>query len=147
MSSYRKERIAGVVRQVVASAISYKLHDPRIAPMTTVTRVEVSRDLLYATIFLSVQGDEAMERRTVQAIRHASGLLRRMVAAELQLRQSIALRVELDEGVKEARRMFELLNENLRENPSLAEPEITTPDAKPKEAQPEARMKTWKENE
>ena len=49
MKSYRPERVANVVRSVVSDAIAMKLSDPRIAPLSSVTRVEVSADLEHAT--------------------------------------------------------------------------------------------------
>lgn len=119
MSTYRKEKVASVVQQIVSEAISHRLNDPRVAPLTTVTRVVVTGDLLVARIYLSVQGDDVVERRTLTGIRRATGFLQRMVARELCIRQCPELRFEIDAGVKGARRTLELLAENRRREPEV----------------------------
>ena len=119
MRPYRKKQVGSVIRHVVGEAIAHRLHDPRVAPLTTITRVDVTGDLSIARIFLSVQGSEAAERRTIGALRHARGFLQRELARELALRQCPELRFEIDQAIKEARRTLELLEENRRREPEL----------------------------
>lgn len=121
MRPYRKEKLARIVREVVCEMIAHKMHDPRIDPMTTITRVEMTGDLLIAKVYLTVQGSDTDQRRTLQGIQHASGFLQRQVAQELQIRHCPTLRFEIDHGVIGARRTFELLAENRRLDPTLAE--------------------------
>lgn len=123
MRPYRKEKVASVVRRIVSEAIVHQLHDPRVAPLTTVTRVEMTGDLLIAKVYLSVQGEGAAEERTLQAVRHAAGYLQRMVARELPVRQCPALRFEIDKRVKGTRRTMDLLAENRRNEPQTLGPE------------------------
>ncbi len=123
MRPYRKEKVASVVQHVVGEAIAHRLHDPRVAPLTTVTRVEMTGDLLIAKVYLTVQGDEAVERRTLAGIQHAAGYIQRMLASELPLRHCPELRFEVDESIKQVRRTMELLAENRRREPELYEPE------------------------
>ena len=101
--------------------IAHKLHDPRIDPMTTITRVELTGDLLIAKVYLTVQGSDTDQRRTLQGIQHAAGFLQRQLAQELQIRHCPTLRFEIDHGVIGARRTLELLAENRRRDPTLAE--------------------------
>jgi ribosome-binding factor A len=110
-----------VIQQVVGETIVHRMHDPRIAPFTTVTRVDITGDLAIARVFLSVQGNDAAERRTLEALRHARGFLQREVARELSIRQCPELRFDIDRAAKEARRTFELLEENRRREPQLYE--------------------------
>lgn len=123
MRPYRKEKVASVIRQVVGEAIVHRLNDPRVAPLTTVMRVEVTGDLLLARVYLSVQGDQATEQRTLRAMRHAAGYMQRMLARRLPIRQCPELRFEIDAGVKGARRTMELLAENRRSEPELFGPQ------------------------
>jgi ribosome-binding factor A len=119
MRPYRKKQVGSVIRHVVGEAIAHRLHDPRVAPLTTITRVDVTGDLSIARVFLSVQGNEAAERRTIGALRHARGFLQRELARELVLRQCPELHFEIDRAVKEARRTLELIEENRRREPEL----------------------------
>ncbi len=131
MRPYRKQRVATAVRHIVSEAIVHGLNDPRVAPLTTITRVEMTGDLMIANIFLSVQGGKAVEGRTLAALKHATGHIQRMVARELSIRQCPALRFELDEVAKGTRRTMDLLAENRRTQPELFEP------PEPTESQPE----------
>jgi len=121
MRAYRKEKVSSVVHQIVSETIAHRLNDPRVAPLTTVTRVAMTGDLLVAKVYLSVPGDEATERRTLTAVRHASGYIQRMVARELPVRQCPELRFEIDAAVKGVRRTMELLAENRRREPESFE--------------------------
>ena len=139
MRLYRKEKVASVIQHIVSGAIVHRLHDPRIDPLTTVTRVEMTRDLAVARVYLSVQGGDSVERRTLRAVRHAAGFIQRMVAHELPLRQCPTLHFEIDEGVKGARRTMELLAENRRNEPGLSgsdDPEEWNPLKRDEKANP-----------
>ena len=58
MNNKRINRISGEVKKVVSELLYNGLKDPRINPMTTVTSVEVTRDLSYANIYISVLGND-----------------------------------------------------------------------------------------
>ena len=123
MRPYRREKVASVIRQVVGGAIVHRLHDPRVVPLTTVTRVEMTGDLMIARVYLSVPGDEAGERRSLRALQHAAGYIQRMVAGELPLRHCPELRFEIDKAAKHVRRTMELLAENRRKEAESFDPE------------------------
>lgn len=123
MRPYRKEKIASVIRNIVSEALHHKLNDPRIAPLTTVTRVEMAGDLSIARVYLSVAGAGGAERNTMRAVRHAGGFIQRMVARQLSLRQCPELRFEIDEAAKYLHATMGLLNQNKQERPELFEDE------------------------
>ncbi len=123
MKPYRKEKVASVIQEIVTEAIARKISDPRVSPLTTVTRVKVSGDLLAATVYLTVSGDEAAERRTVEAMQHAAGYVKRMLAQELGIRQCPDLRFEADESLKKIKHTLDLLRENRKTRPDLFPPE------------------------
>lgn len=112
MRGYRPERVGSLLREVLSAEICFRLQDPRVEPLTTITRVEVTGDLSIARVFLSVPGGEAAERRTLAALVHAGGFLRRVAAREVPLRQTPELRFEIDESTKTARETWELLRQN-----------------------------------
>ena len=106
MKRFRKERIASIVRDVVAQAVQHRLNDPRVSPMTTVTRVEMTGDVQFADVYLSVPGGDIEERKTLAAIKHARGFLQRLVARELSIRQCPELRFDIDERAIKVRQMM-----------------------------------------
>lgn len=120
MRGYRKERVASLVHEIVSEAILRRINDPRVSPLTTVTRVQISGDLTIATVYLAVCDDSAVERRTITALRHAGGFIQRMVAKGLDMRQCPELRFEVDEQLKKVKHTLQLLDENRRNLPDLA---------------------------
>jgi ribosome-binding factor A len=98
--SRRTERVASLIRSVVADAIHNRLSDPRIESLTSITRVEVSADLSVAHVYVSVMAEEPRQKLSVQALRHASGRLRSLVAEQVVLRQAPALDFRLDGSVQ-----------------------------------------------
>lgn len=121
MKPYRKQRLASLVRDIVADAVHHRIHDPRVAPLTTVMRVEMSGDLQIAKVYVTVPGGEAAERRTLAAIKHAGGYIQRRVAHELSIRQCPELRFEIDERAKRLQETMQLLEENRRKHPEWFE--------------------------
>ncbi len=115
MKSFRPERVAQLVRAVVSDAISHKLSDPRIEPFSSVTRVEVSRDLEHAKVFVSVMGDASVRRRTMHGLNSAAGHIQRLVARQLPIRHCPQLSFHLDESIKRAVETIQLIDETMAE--------------------------------
>jgi len=120
MKAFRKERVAGLVQEIVTDAIARKISDPRVSPLTTVTRVKMTGDLLIATVYLTVPGDDdAAERTTVRAMQHAAPFIRGMLARDLGMRVCPEVRFEADEQLKKVKHVMGLLGENRRTRPDL----------------------------
>lgn len=131
---FRKERVAGAIHEIVSDAIARRINDPRLAPLTTVSRVTVSGDLMVATVFLTVVGGETAERRSLAAMQHARGFVQRLVAQQIDLRQCPEIRFELDEVARKVRETMLLLDENRRNEPHLfTDGQSTGPEGAPEE--------------
>ncbi len=81
----RKDKVQEVIKQEVGTIMREDLSDPRIG-FVTVTRVEVSPDLKYAKIFVSVLGEAKQCKATFKALRSATGYTRKLLAERLRLR-------------------------------------------------------------
>jgi ribosome-binding factor A len=115
MKSYRPERVAHVIREVVSTAISNKLNDPRIEPLSSVTRVEMSADLEHAKVWVSVLGNAAAGRKTIAGLKAATGYVQRLVGAALTLRTTPHLTFYLDESLKKAAETIRIIDESMDE--------------------------------
>ena len=122
--SRRTERVASLIRTVLADAIQSRLSDPRIEPLTSITRVEVSADFAVARVYVSVMAEGERRKLSVAALRHAAGRLRSMVAHEVALRQVPQLDFQLDESVRrsfETVQQLDRMMEELGEQPACGE--------------------------
>ncbi len=89
------------MRQIVGELILTKLSDPRIDRVrTSVTRVEVTEDLLTAKVYVSVMGTKGQQNRTIAALSHASGHVQELMAKKISLRHTPILTFALDAEFK-----------------------------------------------
>jgi ribosome-binding factor A len=112
MSSHRVERVAEAIREVVAQSVLFEVADPRVQGVT-VLRADVTGDLRNATVFVTVMGTPAEQKRAMHGLASAAGFLQARVAARLQTRHTPVLRFKVDEGVKKSVEMSRLIDEAL----------------------------------
>jgi len=98
--AYRMQRMASVIRQVVSDCIANRLSDPRLARFITVTRVELSPDLSFANVYLSIMGTEAQAQTSMKGMNSARGMIQSTLARELDVRQCPQIAFHLDKGLK-----------------------------------------------
>lgn len=111
-SKRRPDQIGETIRQIIADALLHDLRDPRIAGFVTVTDVQVTKDLSYATVRFSVMDqDEAARQSALVGLQSAAGFLRSRVSQALSTRIVPELRFELDRGREHAARINEILGE------------------------------------
>ncbi|MCK4340393.1 MAG: 30S ribosome-binding factor RbfA [Phycisphaerae bacterium] len=126
----RTERVSSLIRTIIAEAIQTRLSDPRIPPITSITRVEVSADFSVARVFVSVLATDVEDeaRRKIKrelclsALRSASGYLRRLLGRELTLRKTPVLDFQLDESVQGSIETIQLIDRVMEELDAEAEP-------------------------
>lgn len=112
----RTERVASLIQDTIGQVLLTKLSDPRIDPArTSVTRVAVPEDLLTAKIYVSVLGTDAEARRTLRALRHASGHVQELMMRQISLRHTPILDFELDTGFKRTLQTLEIIEQAMDE--------------------------------
>ena len=87
-NSIKNTRINAEVMKELANLIRGEIQDPRIAPMTCVTDVEVAPDLKTCKVYISVLGDEEKRAETMEGLRCAEGYMRHQLAETLNLRNT-----------------------------------------------------------
>jgi ribosome-binding factor A len=109
MPSHRSLRVAEAIREVVATAILHDVADPRVRSVTVV-RVEVTSDLRFATVFVSIMGSESERKRSLRGLEHAAGFLQARVAARLQTRFTPVLSFKYDDSVRKSVELSRLID-------------------------------------
>jgi len=85
-----------------------RIKDPRVG-FVTITKVEVTRDLSFATVYFSVMGSEEEKEETLQALEHASGYIQGQLGKGLRIRKVPRLRFKVDRNLEHSLRISELL--------------------------------------
>ena len=107
--SKRTQQVADEIRRILGEVIQYELKDPRVG-FATVVGVDVSGDLQHAKVRISVMGDEAQRRETMEGLERAKGFMRRQVAQELRHLRSIPdLQLVLDTSLDYSLHIDEVL--------------------------------------
>jgi ribosome-binding factor A len=133
MPTHRSLRMAEAIREVVATAILFDIADPRVRSVTVV-RVEVTGDLRFATVFVSIMGNEGERRRSLGGLDHATGFLQARVAARLQTRFTPVLSFRYDDSVRKSVELSRLIDEAIASDRHPAAASAETLAAGPEEA-------------
>jgi ribosome-binding factor A len=106
--SYRMRRIDEALKEIIGTALTQELKDPRIG-FVTLTGVETASDLSHAKVFVSVYGKQAEKDATLEGLRAARPYLQRLIGDELPLRRIPTLEFVYDESVDQGMRIQALL--------------------------------------
>jgi ribosome-binding factor A len=111
MLGRRIDRIEEQLRIELSEIIEREIQDPRIG-LTTVTAVKVSPDLRHARVFISVLGDAAQRKKTIEGLRSAAHYARRSLSKRLHhLKRIPDLSFDYDETIEKGIRIEELLEQ------------------------------------
>ena len=105
----RSRRVAEAVKRALAPIVS-ELGQAYDLGMLTLTRVDVSRDLKNAVLYVSSLGPGAQPDSVVVSLREHMAPLRRALAIAVKLRAVPALSVRYDDTVEKAARLDALLD-------------------------------------
>ncbi len=103
----RAERVALQLRKELAWVLEREMQDPR-AHMVTISRVEVSRDLSHARVFVSAPEDHPM-KEVLAVLNHAAGYLQIRLGERVRMRYLPRLRFQEDKALGKASRIDALL--------------------------------------
>ena len=113
MSTRRQIQVAEEIQQIISVLLQREIKDPRLG-FVTVIKAEVTSDLKYSTVFVSVLGSAEEQKSSMEALTSSRGFLRRELAGRMGMRYVPELRFKLDRGVEYSDQINRLLNE-LRE--------------------------------
>ncbi len=99
-NSIKYSRMNGEVMREISRIIAYDIKDPRIPPMTSVVSVDVTADLKYAKVYVSVLGGEEERKRTAEGLRSASSHIRSCLAKNLNMRNTPELTFVMDDSIE-----------------------------------------------
>ncbi len=98
------------------SMVLRELKDSRIPMMTSVVAVNVTNDLRYAKVYVSVLGDEETKKKALQGLKSAAGFVRREMGRRVQMRITPEFIFELDNSIEHGAYINELLKKSNKGN-------------------------------
>lgn len=116
MNKKRLNRISEEIKRVVSELIQREIKDPRINPLTSVTRVEVTNDLSYANIYISVMGKEEDKENTLTGLKSAKGFIRREIGNRIELRHAPEPIFHIDASIEQSLYISKLIDKVNKED-------------------------------
>jgi len=112
MEGVRKKRVESALQNKIGSMIiGSEINDPRIHTMLTVTKLDISKDGVYADVFISSLQPENSLSTSIEALNHAAGFIQKHISKSIKLKNTPKLRFHIDTSIREG---FEI-NEKMKD--------------------------------
>ncbi|HIF9470838.1 TPA: 30S ribosome-binding factor RbfA [Photobacterium damselae] len=112
----RTQRVAQQLQKELAVILQRELKEPRLA-MTTISSVEVSRDMGYAKVYVTffVIGDQS-EEESLAILREKAPYIRSLLGKQIRLRVTPELTFIFDQSLTEGMRISNLVSKVVRDD-------------------------------
>lgn len=115
MASYnRTQRIGEEIRKVVSTMLISGIKDYRINSLISVTDVEVTTDLSYAYVYVSILGGN--RESSMAGLKNACGYIRKEVGKNVKLRHTPEIIFKIDDSIEKGMYMESLIKKVNKEN-------------------------------
>lgn len=111
MAIQRTDRLNSLLKEVISEVIRKDVRNPHVNELVTVTRVDISKDLHYAKVFVSIIADAPVKAETIAALQSAAGFIAVNASKKVVLRYFPELTFKLDDSVDNHMRIASLLSE------------------------------------
>ena len=110
-AGHRSGRNNSDIERVLGEIIRRDLKDPRIGLITSVVKTETTKDLSECKVYISVLGDEKVQKDTFEALGRAGGFIRHRLAEILNLRNTPQLHFIHDRSIEYGVNMSKKIDE------------------------------------
>lgn len=111
----RTNRISEEMKKEISGIIQNELKDPRLPQMISVISADVTKDLRYAKVYISVLGSEEDKKNALHGLKSAAGFIRREIGHRMQLRYAPEILFELDNSIERGVYMSKLINDTMKD--------------------------------
>lgn len=109
MAKKRTLRLNSLLKEVISEVIHKDVRDPRLASFTTVTGVDITRDLQHAKVYISVIGTPEQKKECIEALQSAAGFIAISSSKKVVIRYFPSLTFKLDDSVEKHAAIDDLL--------------------------------------
>ncbi|MCE5293716.1 MAG: 30S ribosome-binding factor RbfA [Chlamydiales bacterium] len=110
MATDRVLRLNSLLKEVISEVIHRGIHHaPYINEFITITRCEITADLSFATVYVSILGTEPDKLKAMEALQQNTHQITMMASKKMRIRHFPALTFQIDTGLEKQMRIEELL--------------------------------------
>ena len=110
MAKHRTDRINEEVMRATAEIVR-ELKDPRIPLMTSIVKVEMTPNLKFAKVYVSVMGEPSEQTDCIKGLKSAAGFIRREVGRRVNLRSTPEFHFVIDDSVARGAHIAKVLKD------------------------------------
>lgn len=110
MTGRRVPKLNALLQEVISEVLTKDLHHLSGIPnFVSITHVEITSDLSYAKVFISVIGDEKQKRMACAVLQEHAGQIAHIASRKVVMRYFPKLDFLIDEGLEKQLRIQEIL--------------------------------------
>ncbi|WP_036728781.1 30S ribosome-binding factor RbfA [Peptoniphilus mikwangii] len=111
MNNKRTHQISEEVRRAISDIVQHKLKDPRIPDIISISHVDVTNDLSFAKVYISILGDDNKIEEAINGINSAKGFIKRELAKLVKIRAIPELIFVKDDSIEIGMKMSKIIEE------------------------------------
>jgi ribosome-binding factor A len=105
----RTDRLNSLLKEVIAEVIMRDVRTPKVSTLVTVKKVEITKDLHYAKVYICLVGSPTEKAQTLKALQSAAGYISTQAAKKVVMRYFPHLTFHLDDTLEDELRIHTLL--------------------------------------
>jgi ribosome-binding factor A len=109
MAKQRVDRLNSLLKEVIAEVVMRDVHNPKVSTLVTIKKVDITKDLHHAKVYISLVGSDAEKRQTLKALQSAAGFISSQAAKKVVMRYFPQLTFHLDDTLEDELRIHNLL--------------------------------------
>lgn len=110
MSIARSKKIAEEIKKIVSHIMMFEIKDPRVSKLSSVTHVEVTNDLRWVTIYISVFDPKHNVDVHIEGLNSAKGFIRKEIGKKLKLHYTPEPIFKPDHSIEHGMHINEIIN-------------------------------------
>lgn len=114
----KQTRVNNEVKKALSEIIEKDIHDSRIHPLTSIVSVQVTQDLKFCKVEVSVLGNQEAVDNTKLGLESAKGFIRSKLAKLLNMRNTPELTFIMNDSIDYAIKMSSLIDEVVKNDES-----------------------------
>jgi ribosome-binding factor A len=111
MKVERTDRLNSNLKEVISEVVRREVRNPHVNELVTITRVDITKDLHYAKVYVSVIGTPEIKKETIAALNSAAGFIAVHASKKVVMRYFPNLTFKLDDSADKHVRIQSLLSE------------------------------------
>ena len=115
--SERTERVNHLLREELSELLQREVKDPRVQHgLVSITEVQVSPDLMRATVFVSHLGEESERAEVLLGLQNAARFMHKELMRRLKMRVVPEFTFRFDPSIERGARLASLINQVAEEH-------------------------------